>query len=815
MKIEYISHPQTAIRLALLANGYSPIASAGKSGMPRNWQSLIVNEKQIRTWDRVKAFTDMAGDAATTSVRIEGQLFVLDIDVTHGEAADEIWQWLLDNLPDFMAGCLIRSSGGVKVALFGRTDVAGLRHRHTASFVNPEAPEGPGERVECFGSGSGRHFVVYGPYIGKDGKQVGDREYTFEGPDMRDTALDALPVISGDDIALALDACDAILRRHMALVEGTTKGAGEQAQAYDLLPDMQWMLGDGTMIALADAERAVEASGATGEELRGFANLWDPASRTPNRVKAALGQTGLVLIDWKTGTSHRWADRAPVEKFDSKALTEGLNKLREEVTPQDDIADGWPADPPGLAPDASFGEALVYGIMRFGILSHSADAIDIYADDAVDAVYRQGGVQAILSPYKNESIGPRGGVQSINAFHVWKESLDRTNIHSVQLRPDKPWPVYREGGNLHKNLWRRPALAGAERGEAGTFFDFLLHLLPDETERVWFIKWLAHKFRHPHIPGVTPIMMAVDPATGAGRYGTGRGTLFDILAQLFGRNYVADQSFTVISGRSGQSQFSDWIANSVLVTVNEAQEGENDTSARSMQAAYEALKETCDPQPRKVTVTPKGRPRYQAWVSASFIIATNHSNALRMPVDDRRFTVLSNGEVLPPGHPIHAWAKVPANIITLRRALLKVGLEDFDMFAALQTAAKAHMAVSRGSDMDGAFDAAQSELRPLFTRAQLYTAVLKHVEDRAGNIDGMFSHIMRQRCRGLRTIGKGLEKRVRIDGQQKTVFHFGTVPPREAENDDDAIRRVVEANGKDMRDVLRVIENEQKGEPER
>lgn len=58
--------------------------------------------------------------------------------------------------------------------------------------------------------------------------------------------------------------------------------------------------------------------------------------------------------------------------------------------------------------------------------------------------------------------------------------------------------------------------------------------------------------------------------------------------------------------------------------------------------AYERLKERIDPKPRRMKIVRKGLPNYDDWVYASFLLATNHDNAIPIPKGDRRLVVLTN-----------------------------------------------------------------------------------------------------------------------------------------------------------------------------
>lgn len=808
MTVPYLNHAQTAIRHRLLANGYTPIASAGKAGLPKKWQDLVVNEAQIDRWDRRNSFTSMAGERATTSVRIDGDLFVIDSDVRHGPAADAVEEVLWRHAPEFMELCLRRSSGSRKVALFGRIDGVKIRARHTASFTNPDHPD-EGERVEFFGAGTSRHFVVFGPYVEKDGS-IGKREYVFdEGGSMLDVALADLPVFPADKLAQVIDECEAALALHMDRVPNTSKGVDEQRQLYDLEPDALWRLSDGRTIALKDVETEVQASAATGDELRGFANLWDGASRTPNRVKATIGFTGLVLVDFKTGASHRWASRRPID-YSSEAITGGLQKLRDEQDAraeagqgdeteilQEEPALGWTVDPPVMPRDATFEEAVANCLIRYGARQHDGWPVDIYATSAEKAAFKPEGMKAMFKKYSRYLEGPRGGTVEENVVGFWYANAERLTIEDVRMRPDRAFPIYLdEAGGIVKNTYRRPRHRG--EGELGTFSAFIAHLIPNSREREYFMRWLAFKYRNPHIPGVSVIFVAYDDEAGKPIYGTGRGTLFKIMEQLFGERYVSHQSFDILSGSSSQSVYDDWLAESVIVTVDEARIDPNGGRFGNRQATYERLKEIVDPSVRTRTLQIKGGQRFVAKVFASLIIATNHPDAIMIPPDDRRFSIIPNGTALPFDHPVHDWTQKPGNIAALARHLETMNLGEYRSDQPLDTDAKRHMASMAVNDLDHAFADARKAFSALFTKAQLRSFVGRELDALGRNdFDKQFDAVFRRRCAQLM---RG-DERVRVamaNGKREYVFHFGAKAP-ESRLDLDrqaAIRAEVFANEK-------------------
>ena len=71
---------------------------------------------------------------------------------------------------------------------------------------------------------------------------------------------------------------------------------------------------------------------------------------------------------------------------------------------------------------------------------------------------------------------------------------------------------------------------------------------PTRRNGKWLWHWLAHKARRPWVPMVAVIMVAED-------FGSGRGTLFDILELLFGKTYVVPCAFAELTGSVGLGAF--------------------------------------------------------------------------------------------------------------------------------------------------------------------------------------------------------------------------------------------------------------------
>ena len=130
-------------------------------------------------------------------------------------------------------------------------------------------------------------------------------------------------------------------------------------------------------------------------------------------------------------------------------------------------------------------------------------------------------LRGFMQPYTIVEEGPRGGLKKTSVVDAWMTHPQRAQIDAVQTRPDRPRPTFTEDGLIVYNRYWPPAHP-TSGGEIATFKTFFARLVPDAAEREWVWNYFAHKARKPWVPMVAVIMVAE-------KFGSGRGTLFDIL----------------------------------------------------------------------------------------------------------------------------------------------------------------------------------------------------------------------------------------------------------------------------------------------
>jgi hypothetical protein len=327
-------------------------------------------------------------------------------------------------------------------------------------------------------------------------------------------------------------------------------------------------------------------------------------------------------------------------------------------------------------------------------------------------------LRGFMQPYALVSEGPRKGIKIRSVVDDWMKHPLRAHIDKVQTRSDKSRPTFVEDGLTVFNRYWPPAHP-TSGGEIEIFNTFFARLVPQDVERTWFWHWLAHKTRRPWVPMVAVIMVAEE-------FGSGRGTLFDILELLFGKDYVVPCTFGELTGAAAGARFNARLADALFAVINEAVDEDGHQQSRR-RLNYEALKNSIDPSPTaRRRFEAKGQHAYAQRSAMSAIIATQHRDVIKLPGNDRRFEVLICGAKMTATETteIRAWMAVPENIGALQRALLATPAASLDVFDPYGEpppfAGRLEMIGMAKSRVEDAYEAAIDALEgfPLFTMTQ-------------------------------------------------------------------------------------------------
>ena len=252
--------PLTALRLRLLANGFTPLPNFDKVCLEWNWPRLVVDAAKIISWKGSRSRKRLA-----TGLRVENGLCVLDVDSTDLRLTKGFRADLAGLNPAVAAQALERHGGaGGKFALFcrrpedaaiqGFISLEDFYKKPTEVYyriqgrkwVRPEDLDKPTEeraehRLEVFaGTKGGRQFGAFGPHSrDADGKVV--REYHWPGRSPADVPLADLPLLTKKEVFTLCDAFDARAGRlGYVPVPHTIQGETVPSFVFDLVDTMDF-----------------------------------------------------------------------------------------------------------------------------------------------------------------------------------------------------------------------------------------------------------------------------------------------------------------------------------------------------------------------------------------------------------------------------------------------------------------------------------------------------------------------------------------------------------------------------------------------
>ena len=669
----------------------------------------------------------------------------------------------------------------------------------------------PKHQVECFGSLGMRQFAIDGPHARCQGEVISTYQFVG-GVSPATTPRTSLPVLPKAAYALACDLFDGIAAAAgLACVKESRTGRGEATpRVFALDADTEIETRDHGVMTIAELEcflRKRRPEGAA--TLRCSGRFHD---RTRARTDSHLinwGRHGLGIYDTMTETTWHRRERAPSARFEFLGQLQARNPFHEHSTPKAglDAFDGaaisradreflaslschplmrhplYSVPPPprpnydgcttidekAEAQKACFGPALDWMLVNYAYCKSAfmgkGGVISLVDGEMTSSA----SMSSFMRPYMIVEEGPRGGLKKTSVAEVWMMHPLRAHIDKIQSRPDKPRPAFEEDGLIVYNRYWPPAHP-TSGGEIATFERFLARLIPDAVEREWFWHFLAHKARKPWVPMVAIIMVAE-------KFGTGRGTLFNILELVFGEDYVVPCDFGELTGKSARARFNDRLAVALFALINEADDEEGHLQTRR-RMTYESLKNDIEPSPTaRRSFEKKGHEICAQRSARTTILATQHRDLIKLPRDDRRFEVITCGNKMTPEEraEIRAWMAIPENIGALHRALLEtpaVPLEMFDPFGEPPPFAGRLAMIGMGETrLEDAYGATTAALEgfPLFTMTQAQRLIGYFGDYKTGEWTDKARHAVAKNAYRLRERGEP-SNRIRYRKRDEIVY---------------------------------------------
>lgn len=673
-----LSNSVTNLRLQLLANGYTPLPNRDKICYLPNWPRVEVTPERIQEWAQLDRFQ-------ATGLRVGGGLVAIDPDVLRKDLVDALAAEATKHFgSDFFNRALVRGrDGSNKEMWLARMDPeqckVGLDYRR---WVDPSEPLIT-QQVEVFYQ-AGRQVGAFGPHSYDDRGQILHSYGWYDDLSPEKVKFKQLPLIKRAAIVAFLADCDAVFERAGFSAKPLGKDASHSQIVYNLTRDMDF---DGM-----SWDELMSYAGAYPGGFRITAHFMDPAGVA---LKCMAHDShpiyGAHIFNFDGYTAHKLVEEDPaviMEEFGKAfAADAGINEMFPET------------------------EASVTAQRRQSFYEKLDELL------TTAAYLRAGNGSAVMLDARREVPMTTKGFRDDNRAYwitegknntkkyvgdAWLEHPDRINCAEVHMRPAEAWPLYTDAhGAQHVNLWR-PIEHGDQSGDTAVFWRAFNHVIPGVADRQWVKESLAHKVRHPEIPGPAVFMVT------NGVYGVGRSSLTQAIERLFDFR-TTRWDFANMTGRGGQAEWNAHRADALFCFTDEAVNDDAHT-ATGKNHAYEHLKAVLDPSgtlPRQF----KGK-YLHAWTQpcpCTDWVLTNNPDAVHIPIEDRRVYVCQNANLKMPADladELHAWMMVPGNIGALWAELFGQELTVFDPFLAPPlTDAKVRMHESSKTIVEEALDA--------------------------------------------------------------------------------------------------------------
>ena len=691
----------TDLRLRLFDNGFDPLPNENKIPRLKDWSRVKITEDMIRsrTWARSNKTRD-------TGIRC-GDVVALDWDINDKSLLNDLLDLVIDQK-------IIEESPFVRIGMKPREmwiyrTKEKIGKRSTGFFARPGAdPDDKSEQVEILGAGC--QFAAFG-------QRDPTTAYTWPVNSLADYKLMDLPLITAAQVE-ALKDFAVLFFEERGLVRKSAEGGTDEGytHAYDLTPDMIFDVRNIGNMTVAEMQTYLEGQ-PENTELRCRVQALRPGTSGSLAGQASLSNGVVCISDHGSYTSHFPADLASNDNI------EALGTLLAER----------PAAAMFARPEPVLRRQRSMELDRHGVYEDNYGIVlDRYIyvaelDTVADVVTNRFDIplanfRNMMAPYYTVELGPKKGETLHYLADQWLRDKDRREVRLALMRPDKPYPLYEEKGDGYFNTYRDHDLP--THGQPALGFDLLEKLLPVPAERHYFTQWLSFKVQFPDTRGPGVMMVANDS------YGTGRGTLIELVSKMFAPGLVREIDFETLAGRGTQGQYNEWLADAVIVAVNEAQEVTG-SAWRNRTNLYEHLKEVIDPGKHSVYVKRKGLKNYMGRTSASLLIMTNHADSVAIPKGDRRIAVLENGEKQPQEYwnRFRAWMAEDANVGAFVEQLKKYPLDGYQPYAPPpMTHAKTDMIDASTSSLDQAVNHVLDAMTgSLLTREQLVLALERYV----------------------------------------------------------------------------------------
>lgn len=318
------------------------------------------------------------------------------------------------------------------------------------------------------------------------------------------------------------------------------------------------------------------------------------------------------------------------------------------------------------------------------------------------------------------ALDDQGHKTTKNAFEVFTESQAYRfpKVLKCVFRPDlKPDSIFKYRGNDYLNSYR-PLVSEAVKGDITPFINHLAKLFPCPRDQHLILCWMAATIQFPGVKLQCAVVMQ-------GVEGNGKSFMMDCLAYCIGDDFTHYPNANDLDNK-----FNSWMRGKLAILVEEIGEGDR----QGIMGALKALITN-----RRVEHQGKGADQGMMDNFASFMMATNHKDALVKTLNDRRYMVFyaaqqSAADCLRDGinkeyvKQLHAWREAGGfkHVEYFLRYEFKIPQSDFDdlMYRAPETSSTREAVVASLGPIEHEVMECVQEGRPGFSNGWISSMAL-------------------------------------------------------------------------------------------
>lgn len=261
------------------------------------------------------------------------------------------------------------------------------------------------------------------------------------------------------------------------------------------------------------------------------------------------------------------------------------------------------------------------------VLFHKMDGSQVSDRWRPQSVLSLADFRNATSGSKHMIVKPDGGLKQVQASEVWLGHADRLEADALTFRAGAgPMTELPDGPGAALNLWAPPV-----REDAPPNWENLASIFVGHIGWLWgehadaFLDWLAHIEQQ---PGKLPHFGYLHISR---IHGKGRNWISSVLARLWRGNVAASLDLMAVL----DGGFNGRLSRCVLAVVDEINEGGNQSYRHA-----QTLRQIVTAEHREIN--PKyGRMRVE-WNAARWLLFSNHTGAIPLGDDDRRFYVVDH-----------------------------------------------------------------------------------------------------------------------------------------------------------------------------